>query len=295
MGAFIFFYVKMHVGLRKTVEKMKYLLIILVLLMGCRVYRLPKERIRQASLYIDYTFLENEVNISLKNPLRCPARVWMKSNNPRLDSLFALQSPLLLKALSDTLIRHPNFDSANTQIFFSGNLGDPSRKIEVSRVELPFPKNRQYKLIQGYNSKPTHNLPSSKYALDFGLKIGDTICAATGGFVVGVVEGYKYGGEGKKWNPYGNFITIYEAESGLYTQYVHLTYMGSFVELGDSVSVGQAIGLSGMTGQTNIEHLHFNCFRPDDSSKGMLSIPLDSIGPYPISSFKRYEWVNNPK
>ena len=59
-------------------------------------------------------------------------------------------------------------------------------------------------------------------------------------------------------NAQNAFIAIYHTQSGLYTQYVHLNHKGVLVKLGDYVKKGQPIGISGMTGFTTIEHLHFN-------------------------------------
>ncbi|MGJ8734917.1 MAG: M23 family metallopeptidase, partial [Cellulophaga sp.] len=159
-------------------------------------------------------------------------------------------------------------------IRFSSRLGSLSKKIEQIELELPFPINMEYKVIQGNNTNHTHSSDWSRYAVDFDLKKNDTICSATNGFVVGVVDKYELGGEGDKWKPYGNYITIYEPISGLFTQYVHLVKNGSFVKVGDEVISGQVIGLSGETGQTDIEHLHFNCLIPANSNDGLKSIPF---------------------
>ncbi|RMG17887.1 MAG: M23 family metallopeptidase [Bacteroidetes bacterium] len=271
---------------------MKYAITIIVLILGCNVNKLPKKKLSQTSLNLDYEYVDNGVHIIMKNPLRCPVRIWVKSEDPTFNSYLQQYNPISLESMADTVINYET-NEIRPPIYFSAKLGDPSREVTATKVDLPFPKNRTYKLIQGYNSTPTHNLNTSRYALDFDLGIGDTICAATGGYVVGVIEDYQYGGKGKKWKPYGNFITIYEPSSGLFTQYAHLQYKGSFVEVGDSIHRGQAIGLAGMTGQTNTEHLHFNCLKPDSSKDGFVSLPMDSIGNYKISEIKRYDIVKN--
>lgn len=132
-------------------------------------------------------------------------------------------------------------------------------------MNLPFKRGYKYKIIQAYNGSFSHTSEYSKYALDFNLTEGDTICAAADSFVVGVIEGYTRGGRAKKWRDYTNYITVFHPEMNLYTQYVHLMHEGSFVEVGDYVKSEQAIGRSGKTGRTDIEHLHFNVLRANDS------------------------------
>ena len=117
------------------------------------------------------------------------------------------------------------------------------------------------------------------------MKIGDTVCASADGFVVGVIEGYTKGGKTKKWRDYANYITIFHPEMNLYTQYVHLAHEGSFVDVGDRVTAGQAIGLSGKTGYTDIEHLHFNVLEANNS--GMQSTEINFKEGYKGADLKR--------
>jgi murein DD-endopeptidase MepM/ murein hydrolase activator NlpD len=54
----------------------------------------------------------------------------------------------------------------------------------------------------------------------------------------------------------GNKILILHAD-GTIANYVHLDFNGALVDVGDLVTAGQPIGISGMTGFTTIPHLHF--------------------------------------
>ncbi|MCX8020633.1 MAG: M23 family metallopeptidase [Chitinophagaceae bacterium] len=118
---------------------------------------------------------------------------------------------------------------------------------------LPYLPGKRYKVIQGYFSRFTHR---NRAALDFNLKKGDTICAAREGVVVRVKEDGKRGGLNRKYRPQGNYIVIEHAD-GSRSGYWHLQYQGAFVQPGDSVKKGQAIGLSGKTGYALMPHLHF--------------------------------------
>ncbi|HEU4496326.1 MAG TPA: M23 family metallopeptidase, partial [Flavobacterium sp.] len=123
----------------------------------------------------------------------------------------------------------------------------------------------------GYSGNFSHNEGISRYALDFSLKIGDTVCAAESGYVVGLVEKYQNSGRDSSWRDYANFITIYNPETGLFTEYVHLKHNGALAAIGNFVNAGQPIALSGMTGWTTVPHLHFVAYF---RNKGWVSEPV---------------------
>ena len=263
---------------------------IFALLAGCITNRIPTEKFSQLAFPTPKIDLENnQLNIALKNPVDCPLRVILGSQNEKLQAEFEKLNPIELSPKSDTLITVLNIAGFEKNLSFDYKwyLGSLAKKIQNIELELPFPKGKKYKVIQGNNTNFTHNTDWSRYAVDFDLKVNDTICAATSGVVVGVVDQYKYGGQGEQWKPFGNFITIYEPNSGIFTQYVHLTKEGSLVQVGDKIEQGQAIGLSGNTGQTNIEHLHFNCLIPVDNEDGLKSIPFEFIGGYKSEDLKK--------
>lgn len=168
-------------------------------------------------------------------------------------------------------------------------MGNPNEPVHKKAINLPFRKGNKYKIIQGYNGSFSHTSEYSKYALDFNLNEGDTICAVSNGYVVGVIEGYSRGGKSKRWRDYGNYITMFHPKMNLYTQYVHLMHNGSFVEVGDYVKSEQAIGLSGKTGQTDVEHLHFNVLKPNNS--GMESTRIEFQEGYKGVNLKKGDWV----
>ncbi|MCC9165237.1 M23 family metallopeptidase [Pontibacter harenae] len=165
--------------------------------------------------------------------------------------------------------------------------------MKKNKIALPFPKGKEYNIIQGYNGKFTYNTIFSQYAIDFNLNIGDTITSADNGYVVGVVEDYKDYGTSKKWrdNDKSNYITIYHPNSGLYTQYVHLNHKGALVKLGDYVLKGQPIGIAGMTGFTTTPHLHFNVKIPSDKN-GLISTDIEFENGIKGKDLKKKDRVN---
>jgi murein DD-endopeptidase MepM/ murein hydrolase activator NlpD len=84
---------------------------------------------------------------------------------------------------------------------------------------------------------------------DFAVASGTNVVAAHGGTVV------KAGGNGAgDGAAYGNAIVIKHG-NGTYSQYAHLSRID--VKVGQVVSTGQHIALSGNTGNTSGPHLHF--------------------------------------
>ncbi|MFJ6738730.1 M23 family metallopeptidase [Streptomyces sp. NPDC091279] len=84
---------------------------------------------------------------------------------------------------------------------------------------------------------------------DFAVSTGTDVRAAHGGTVV------KAGGNGAGDGPaYGNAVVIKHA-NGTYSQYAHLSRID--VKVGQVVSTGQHIALSGSTGNSSGPHLHF--------------------------------------
>ncbi len=235
---------------------------------------LPKEKYYQFTFTAKYSYNKDSLKVELKNPLNCPLRISISSPDTSLFDIVARFSNLTLKEKSDTIITYYLKNRNHIILRFNSVVGDVGKEIIKEKFSLPFPPNRTYKIIQGYNGWHSHNSNNSRYAIDFSLKIGDTVCSAADGYVVGVIKDYKLGGTAIAWLDYANFITIYHPQSGLFTQYVHLMNNGSFVKVGDTVRKGQPIALSGMTGYTTVSHLHFNVLQPD-KNQGWVSTNID--------------------
>ena len=267
-----------------------YILCVLVACSSCK--SLSEERLSQFDMEWKVEHDSLGTSIYIKNPVHAPLRI-------RFTELYVLEtygesrSFLVLGGLQDTTLYFEGLQSDQANLNASIGLGDISKSIKIQVAALPFPKGKSYRLMQGYNSTPSHNTDYSRYALDFDLQVGDTICAATPGYVVGIVEDYSLGGSSNRWRPYANFVTVFDTISGMYTQTVHLDHKGALVDLGDYLEKGSVIGLSGNTGYTTAPHLHFNVLVPIDSDAFMESAPIDSIGDYKISELKRGDWLRS--
>ncbi|MFI5187032.1 MAG: M23 family metallopeptidase [Chitinophagales bacterium] len=236
--------------------------------------KLPQEKYYQFEFPAKYSYHNDTLKVEVKNPLNCPLRISISSSDKSLLDIVAKFGTLTLKEKSDTIINYYLKGQKEIIIKFNSIVGDLNKEIIKEKFSLPFPKNRSYKIIQGYNGSHSHNADNSRHAIDFSLKINDTVCSAADGYVVGVVKDYSLGGTTKDWIDYSNYITIYHPKCGLFSQYVHLIKNGSFVKVGDTVTKGQSIGLSGMTGYTTVPHLHFNVLKPD-KKEGWVSTDIE--------------------
>jgi murein DD-endopeptidase MepM/ murein hydrolase activator NlpD len=157
----------------------------------------------------------------------------------------------------------------------SFRMGDPftASHDKKYRYQLPFTEGNTYKVIQGFKGSYSHNSPSSKYAIDFDLPVGDTICAAREGVVAKVVQHFTEGGrDRKKFYGKDNHIAILHSDGSI-GFYVHLDFEGVLVELGEQVEKGQPIGISGNTGWTTRPHLHFVVREP--TKKDLIAVPVN--------------------
>jgi len=137
---------------------------------------------------------------------------------------------------------------------------------------MPFGPGR-YVVMQGPRGSYSHFAGTgSENAVDWTVPEGTIVCAARDGRVVGVKQDSTVGGPDRKWRPFANYILIKHAD-GTFADYVHLQPDGAMVKLGDQVTTGQPIGLSGRTGFTSSPHLHFSVFQTVDG-KTKLSLPF---------------------
>lgn len=137
---------------------------------------------------------------------------------------------------------------------------------------MPFGPGR-YVVMQGPRGTFSHFAGTgSENAVDWTVPEGTIVCAAREGRVVGVKQDSDRGGADRSLRPFANYIMIKHAD-GTFAEYVHLQKDGAMVNIGDQVTVGQPIGLSGQTGFASKPHLHFDVFQAIDG-KRKLSLPF---------------------
>lgn len=222
-----------------------------------------KKRIDKDTVYID-----------LSNPFLAPMEIKI-SPLDSTDAFIKVNSYGILKH-KDTLknalviplskIADTSSITITNYINFKGNFGDPNSEIDEDYLyTLPFPKKKKYKIIQSFGGKFSHNRAHSRYAIDFGTKVGDTITAIRDGVVFFIKEDSKEHCRTRKCVDKANKVLILH-DDGTMAHYVHLDYHGAIVNVGDRVKTSQPIGISGMTGFTTIPHLHLVMYKSGGKS-----------------------------
>lgn len=154
------------------------------------------------------------------------------------------------------------------------DFGDPA----ASPYRLPFVAGRSYQMFQGYCPPDPAWGHNGWLAYDFDLAIGDTIVASRQGNVTRVEQRWP---DSDRVCGHENYVFIAHADGTVFL-YAHLTPNGALVRVGDQVSAGQPIGLSGDSGCSSGPHLHISLFKDGSSSDKENTLPLnfyDADGP----------------
>jgi len=134
-----------------------------------------------------------------------------------------------------------------------GCLGLQYPDMALSEFVVPWEIGKSYEITGNCN---THGgaLGIQNYAYDIDMPIGTTIVASDSGIVVGVEESFSdFNGSVHQLN----YVFIQHKDMTI-TRYYHLTTDGALVEVNDEVIQGQAIALSGGSGDPGYAHLHFD-------------------------------------
>lgn len=230
----------------------------------------------------------DSIYLLAKNVYPCPfflkQQLLEKEDKIDVDSAF-----LLLPTEKKTIARFPASDFPDSlkvlgeYLDFETIMGNPlENKIDSHLFSLPYPIKDKHRVIQGYEGRFSHRSDWSRYAIDFAMNIGDSICAARAGVVCWVVEHNNEGGPKQSFLSKANTLIVYH-EDGSFAHYAHLCQDGALVEVGDIVKQGQVIALSGNTGFTTRPHLHFVVRK--STLDGLKAIPTAIEG---LKSKKRF-------
>lgn len=160
---------------------------------------MPEEKFQLFKFNIEESYDENEYQLSIKNPVKCPIGVLLSCQDDKTNKILNNLSPILLEPSADTLIRIKNLGNLEGEIDIKLRIGNPEITIQSTKIKsLPYPNGKSYELLQGNNSNPTHNSNLSRYAFDFTMSIGDTVTSTQDGYVIGVIDGYHGWGNGDK-------------------------------------------------------------------------------------------------
>ena len=146
--------------------------------------------------------------------------------------------------------------NGNFELSLTGVPGNPSARPQDVEYLLPLRQSRN-RVDQGFGGSFSHSDEQNLYALDFAADIGTPVIAARAGTVMQVESDFsKAGLKQEKYGGRANFVRILH-DDGTMGLYAHLATNGVLARVGQRVSAGQQIGLSGNTGFTTGPHLHF--------------------------------------
>lgn len=156
---------------------------------------------------------------------------------------------------------------------------------------LPWALGKRVLLVQGWQSSLSHK---GELSQDFKMKVNTPIYAARGGIVVQVKSNGKKAGLKSEYLSEGNYIVLMHIDS-TFAGYWHLSFGGVLVNVGDTISQGQKIGLSGHTGYSAFPHLHFMVYMYLDGEKRTIPVRFQTRrGLKYIRPGKRYRAVKVP-
>ena len=169
-------------------------------------------------------------------------------------------------------------------IFFSIGT-EVTKNLDTYIYDLPYAEGDSHKVVQGYGGRFSH---TNEAALDFRMPVGTPIYAAREGIIYSYKDDSNEGGPFSKYNHKANYIII-KHNDGSFGCYWHLQQNGVLVNIGDTVTQGQVIALSGKTGYSAMPHLHFLAWTNRNGQWQQVATRFQTNkGPKYLRPFRRY-------
>ncbi|MCM4166307.1 hypothetical protein KCTC52924_03236 [Arenibacter antarcticus] len=129
------------------------------------------------------------------------------------------------------------------------------------KYKLPFSSGKRIPCVQGQNLAGGTHLNNQKFALDFGIPRGTNVVAAMNGIVVDIVRVHPDLAIGSRGPSNTENLVKIRHDDLSYGIYAHLQQNQIKVNVGQTVITGQLLALSGNSGFTDGDHLHFAVLR----------------------------------
>lgn len=224
----------------------------------------------QIKLTITANKIENGYELLASNDEIIPVSILFDFNNTNLSANILTNQIVVVaaKAVNQKIVvlsvENAN-QSYKVSYKYKYNIGDATitNYDSLYAYDLPFQKGNSFKIFQGYNGALSHK---NEYALDFTMPIGTPVVCARDGLVTAVVDNNDKTCASPSCMQYNNYITIFHSD-GTYAKYTHIDTDGARVKVGQQVSKGTVIALSGNIGYSTGPHLHFECCLPAIAGK----------------------------
>lgn len=212
----------------------------------------PSIEAEKTQPYLTVKQANGQLHYIAHNPLLIPTQCFLNDTETKNKISSTLVPPLSSKTL---FIQQNSRIKRNVR--FRYVIGDPNTQPDRALILPPFTNYKPMRISQSFNGQFSHRSASSRYAVDIGMLVGTKITAVREGIVFRTRDNYALAGVS---SPYfidkANLVEILH-DDGTYALYGHLLLGGVKVKVGDKVSAGQVIGLSGNTGYSTGPHLHF--------------------------------------
>ncbi|UTV28519.1 murein DD-endopeptidase MepM [Photobacterium atrarenae] len=157
-----------------------------------------------------------------------------------------------------------------------GNFYDQEGR-SLNRALRRYPLAKRYRISSSFNPQRKHPITkriSPHNGTDFATPIGTPVLAAGDGVVV----------KARRHRLAGNYVVIKHGREYM-TRYLHLHRL--LVKVGDKVTMGQRIALSGNTGRSTGPHLHYELIKNNRAVNAM-KVPLPQAAPVPSAARSRF-------
>lgn len=217
-------------------------------------------------------------DVYVSNRLAGPLEIKLALSRPAdVQSLPAMPIRQLLPARQRVLVSRIEYGAGQASYHLGLNMtpGDPRAIPDETVYSLPMRDDSGWRLGQGFDGGFSHSDEQNRYAIDLIVDENTPILAARGGVVMQVESAFdKSGLDAKKFSQRANLVRILH-DDGSMGVYAHLKENGVYVRVGQKVSLGQQIGVSGNTGYSSGPHLHF--VLQINSGMRLVSIPFRMV------------------
>lgn len=243
----------------------KFSLCIIFWLMTIGVSAAPAEHCSEQTVCVAGAWLDDHTLVfTARNLSDFPLTVTIRVRSVMTDSGAEEKTMKTIAPGSETqLLRYTRADAQDAKPRFKFNYDWGFGVAHVDHDDdyeyrLPYERGKRYRVLQGYGSRFSHT-GNEHNTVDFKMRRGTPVHAARDGVVMALKEHHGEGCWEDRCKRTANYVRVLHAD-GSTGEYYHLLRDGVLVALGEQVTRGQKIGLSGNSGHSTTPHLHFGVY-----------------------------------
>ena len=246
--------------LQDRIENVPKWILILIL----TLFYLPISHAESSFVHLETIKERGESIVMAKNTSQIPMTVTLNLTNSSNIASSASWPVIRLISAGETreMVRVSAANKQQAYSFYDEyyyQIGQPNAQAAPSAKYLvPFIFNRALQVSQAADGPIfSHHDVASKYAIDIPMPMGTTVVAMRSGYVIENVNTFSDNGRAMpEFADKANYISILH-DDGTWALYVHLKQFSSRVAVGQKITAGTPIALSGHSGFSTEPHLHF--------------------------------------